>query len=260
MRRALKLLSLATVVAALAGCTLPIEGGCDSKAEPAPISGCLVPVDGWPEDGPTPMVEGVELELSGVVLATGTGEPADQCLSEGGPIGHLVGFGGALGREDITWIEFESDEGDVYRVAITADVHTPVFEVGEELDISFGFRFGGFSPDVGHLEIRDVAGGLVGWVGEAGAFEQLSLPAELEQIAQGPIVCSERDTGCGDWRAYDLDVTVDGQQAVVPYGAITDVGDLAFAHGGYEQETDTVAATCMDWFVAHVAVGLFPAL
>ena len=260
MRSPLVLL-LFTVLLSLSACDLPIEGGCDARQDPAPVSGCLVPVDGWGDDDPMLEQQGADLELSGTVVGAGLGEPADECVTAGGPIGHHVSADaeGAVTVDDMSWFELEDASGDRYTVAVAAGDATPVFEVGQELDVTYSFFFGGFSPDVGNLEIRQADGSLVGWVGEAGGLDGLALPDELESVTEGPAVCSQRDTGCGDWQAHDVNVIVEGVEGRVPYGATVTASDLAVAHGGYEQEIPRASQQgCPDWYVAHVTLGLFP--
>ena len=245
---------------AASGCAVPVEGGCDAKAAPAPVSGCLVPVGGWGDDGPMTGMQAVDRSLSGVVVDAGTGEPADECLTTGGPVGHHVGtsYAAGIAPEDVSWFELEDTSGDRYTVAITAGDDTPTFEPGDELDVRYSFMFGGFGPDSGNLEIRANDGTLIGWVGEAGSLDGLAMPDELERVSEGAVVCSERSTGCGDWRAYDLEVAAGGVDATVPYGATAQVGELALLHGGYEHEISSGAQGCPDWYVSHVALGLFP--
>lgn len=261
MRSPLPVLLFLALPLLVSACEVPVEGGCEARSEPAPVAGCLVPVGGWGDDDPMIEMQGADLELSGVVVDAGLGEPGDACVTAGGPIGRYVSGAAEASPtvDDMSWFELEDASGDRYTVAVTGGDATPIFELGQELDVAYSFMFGGFSPDVGNLEIRDIDGTLVGWVGEAGGLDGLELPAEMESVVEGPAVCSQRDTGCGDWQAHDVNVIVSGTEGRVPYGATVEVSDLALAHGGYEQEVPSTGQQgCADWFVAHVTLGLFP--
>ncbi len=143
-------------------------------------------------------------------------------------------------------------------MALTADVHTPSFTVGDQLEVDFALARGDFSPDVGSLAVRDLAGELLGWVGVAGGLSQLELPNELDGVEEGAPICHDRTTGCGDWSAHDLEATIGGEQQTLPYGGSLPTGDLDLVHGGYEQQAGA-GEGCPDWYVAHLALGLFPA-
>jgi hypothetical protein len=258
VRSKTSLLLLCCLTLAASGCAVHVPGGCDAQDPPAPVSGCMVPVGGWGDVTPQ-SEEGVELQITGTVIATGTGEPAEQCMEVGGPIGWPPDrdVGVALSSSALVWLELEDATGDRYVVAITGGDSTPAFEMGEPLAIDYSFAQGDFGPDVGSLELRDEVGGLRGWVAEAGGLNDLRLPDELEAVTEAAPICYDQTEGCGDWSRYDLDVVLDGATNPLPYGATLEVGDLALLHGGHDQQTGA-GEGCPDWFVAHTALGLFP--
>lgn len=129
--------------------------------------------------------------------------------------------------------------------------------VGEALSVAYDFRFGGFSPDVGQLTLRDSAGALLIWVGASGGVDDIQTPSELS-IAKGPARCSEADV-CGDWQEYGMAIAYDGQPADdglgVEYGETASIDGFSFVHGGYAEAT-RYSANCADWFVADLDAAL----
>lgn len=252
MRSHCFLWSLPALLPLFACVPVPVPGGCEGASPPRAVSGCLVPAGGWGDVDPIASGDGADVQVSGTVVESDVGEPPDQCFTAGGPVGVAPEAGGVA-----SWVELEDEDGVRWFVAIHGEGVTPSFEVGDVLDVAFSFRFGGFSPDVGRLEIRDEEGILVGWVAEAGSLGGIEVPSELERVEAGPAACAQRDS-CGDWQALALDVTVLGTDASVGYGRSQDVAGLSVLHGGFEQQVGE-AQGCPDWFVAHVAIGLFPA-
>jgi hypothetical protein len=187
----------------------------------------------------------VDVALSGPVLATGPMNETSPCATSPSD---THGF----------WFEATDPSGEVWVLGASIPGVGDPLAVGDWVSAQAHRDGGGFTPTVASLSVRGVSGTLIAYAGEAGEAEQLAPPDGIS-VARGSSLCTKHDT-CGDWSAYDLDVTAAGTTQTVPYASIGSVGPYRVAHGGCElQAPSDGGTTCADWFVARVTVGITPA-
>lgn len=236
-----------TAVVALSMLACAEDGGDDDvgEADAAPsvceqqgvLAGHAVRVCAHRKDGSTPPP--VDLELTGPVLAAGNMSEQSPCASVPSD---SQGF----------WFEAMHSSGEVWVLgALIPGVSNPLKE-GDTISARATVAGGGFSPRRASIVLRDASHELIAYVGEAGDDSELDPPDGIV-VSRGKALCTKHHS-CGDWSAYDLDVTVAGKTTPVAYATLQTVGPYRVAHGGYEHQAS--ATTCPDWFVAHVAVGI----
>lgn len=231
----------ASLLFLIAGC---LGTPCPRLAVPS-LAACVVPEGGWVDQPAGDYAVSLSLTLLDVVDAA----PSDDCLQA--PVGDVA-------SEGRVWLRGQDADQATWIVGLAAPELTAArfAAVGDAMTVDAALQFGGFSPTVGHVEVRDAAG-LVAWVGEAGGLDGLTTPAELE-LAEGGPVCRVSDT-CGAYRLLDLVATWDGQEVDLPRGATVRVGDHDLVHSTYEQQVPSTTPRCADWFVARVLAGVFRA-
>lgn len=214
--------------------------------DPQDFSLCAAPTGGWVDQAV--VWQGLEVSLDGPVTAAGDATAPASCDTT-----TALRSDGGLGQHG-WWFRVDDADGLSWTVDIDLPGATPP-EVGDTVHVIYGYEFGGFGPTVTELTVRDAENALIAWVGVGGALGDLHPPDGLA-VAEGPVV--ERvDDSCGAWARYALTVDAGGASADLPYGGSAEVGGLEVRHGGYEQTTR--AGTCLDWFVAHVALAALPA-
>lgn len=212
------------------------------------LASCLISTDGAPDD----TFEPVALELGGTVTEVGTGEP---------PLGCFDGFDhpGAASPElaDFAWARLQDGDGTEWVAGFAAPgVSTSAFPaVGSPIEIDYAFQQGGFSPNVGHLTVRDGDGALLGWHNDSGSLEDAVLPDEVS-LERGGVLCTQADS-CGSWQLYGLRVDVNGDSGPLEHGSTAGFGGLTFVHGGHAAQLPSAAPTCPDWYVAYLRVAAF---
>jgi|GEM_PF-6497797 len=228
-----RLLLLALV--ALSACDTP----CPRTALPE-LAACLSPDAGWGN------VEGddtTDLQLALTGVTTTDVAPATDCF------GDQQWIGAFQPSNPPVWLQGLDAEGAAWTVGLAAPELEAVGLVSStDVEITWSFQFGGFSPTVGAIEVRD-DGGLAAWIGEAGELRQLALPAELT-LEEGGRVCHQSES-CGSWEWLTLEATWGGRTDTLEHGSSITFGEHEVLHGGYQRQT-SASTNCADWFAANI--------
>ena len=241
------------LVLALAGC--PAITPCPENPVVPTLAACAVPVGGW-VDNPQNMAQPVEVSVSGVVNSVSVGAVPDGCFDPNGA--HVGDF--QPDETNALWANVTDDvSGEDWIVAFIAPDHAGTgLMPADSLSFEYHYQFGGFSPDVGHLTIRDGDDALVAHLASAGSIERLE-QFDAVSIAKGPALCTESDS-CGDWSRYHLDILPEGlsDSLILDYGTSwgNDASsDITVHHGGFAQDHGEYGG-CADWFVGDLDVAI----
>ena len=232
MRRLLLVLPLA-----LTACDTP----CPRLALPQ-LAACVAPDAGFDGDG---RFEEADLQLSLTGVDVLDAAPATDCF----PTGHAIGaFEPTV---ETVWLRGTDGAGDGWTIGLAAPGLSAQGLINStEIDVSWSFRLGGFSPDVGAVEVRDDAG-LAVWIGEGADLDTLATPAEL-LLEEGARVCHQSED-CGSWEWLDLEATWGGRTDTLNHGSSLTFGEHEILHGGYQNQT-SASDRCADWFAADIQV------
>jgi hypothetical protein len=211
-------------------------GGAGAAACPAAKTDVMVCVK-------APYGPPIDLSLAGAVLSTGPVQGSGECL-------------GAPHSADSFFVEMADAAGTTWHVELSLPGFANPFAAGQTLALDAHYQAPEFGPTIASATLRDASGALVVYVGEGGDIGDLVLPSGIA-LARGDSLCTE-DDGCGLWSAYDLLVSAGGTQKTLHYGTSETVGSWLVTHGGYEHSIGGGSHGCMDWFKAHLAVGVVP--
>lgn len=182
--------------------------------------------------------------FAGTVTAAEVGVPPEDCFHALSTIGPAYDFDDS----EATWVRLADPDAAERLVAFWFPDGLAPPEVGEVLEATLSYSFGGFSASTGRIELsRD--GELYAYVAASPTIGGIEAPAG-HTIADGGVAGSG-GSACGRWKYHDL--LVDG--ATVPYGARATVGAFDVRHGGYQVGAGG-GGQCLDWSPDYVAVGI----
>ena len=218
----------------LGACHLPVKNGCSQKPEPPALGACL-----GGEDLAWNGYEGAHMSLSGTVSSVGQGRGADGC----------EGFGAAPGSDGVE-LGLALDDGSSAVLALALGGEASPVAQGEAVTVQLDCLLAEFGPAECALSVSTAEGQRM-VLAVSGSEEGLTTPEGVE-LRRGEPICAEADE-CGDWSAYDLVVSADGEQVTLPYAGTVEVGGWRVVHGGAEHALEAEGGGCPDWFVAHDA-------
>jgi hypothetical protein len=221
------------------------------EMQPAGFAACLAGPE--PASTKTPYEAEVYGSSAGEVVVVDAGaQLAAACGSGWGVAAYPQSL---VSDPDVQWVQLEHGDGSLVTLGVKADgFDLTQLGVGTELSYDFASATFGWSPDIGHLELRDASGVLLLWLGEGGRLEDLAPPAELT-IERGQTTCWTADECVGGWQQSGLVATVGGEsEELAPYGT-ADLGGLHVVHGGFDEQTGS--STCPDAYVADLQVAVW---
>jgi len=215
------------------------------------ISACLTdgqeaPTEGW-------IMESTA-EVSGTVIATGTGAPPVNCFDRETYPGREVSGVTTNGR----WIQVEDADGTTWTAAFVAPSLELDVAVGDSVDISYYCKEDMYLPEESNVHVRS-GDRLVVWFALSETLGGFKMPEGL-QLQRGDELCEVPTTGgCGSWAMYQMLATTDGATEEVPLDAgLVDVGDFRVLNGGLRTDTDT-EMPCPDAYWGYFSALVLPA-
>jgi hypothetical protein len=183
------------------------------------------------------------IDITGTVLATGSINEFEACANTSSDVG---GF----------WFEMDDTNGERWVLGAMLPAANPP-AVGDTVSATASRAYG--YPVVASITLRDVNGKLIAYVGEAGDAAELQPPDGIV-LSRGQAMCTGNH-GCGDWKAYHLDLDVGGTTGTLAYGTSANIGAYQFAHGGAELQAGTppdAGDGCSGVSVARTVIGITP--